>query len=502
MVPEIALTSQIVHRFQAQFGSDVVVLHSSLQKRTRWDGWRSLATGRAKIAIGARSAIFAPVHNLGIIILDEEHDSSYKGHESFRYHAKDVALIRAKVAKCSVVLGSATPSLETMYGVKQKKITYVPLPKRKLSDTHKNLVHVVDMLLAKKEAKKSDNISLKLFNAIQEAISRNEQSFVLFNRRGFATYLQCDECGDPLYCKHCDVTMTFHQKRNLVACHYCGAQFSPPKQCFTCINERSKDPTAKIGDYVLRGAGTEKVFEELQTLFPKNKVVRLDRDVADNAEEYEKILDDVRGQKIDIVVGTQIIAKGHDLPGVTVVGVVDCDVALHLPDFRAGERMAQLLIQVAGRAGRHKEHGQVFLQTRVPLHPAVLAALHDNYNAFARSEMEARLSAWYPPYAKLLRIVVQSKDNELASKVLGVLLGTAIDFVTFVEKEGKGRMEVLGPVQASIAKIKDEWRWHGIVKAEEAVVLSELVRVLKGRKHQGVGGKVRVNYDLDPVDMM
>ena len=354
IVPEIALTPQLVDRFRARLGDEIAVLHSGLSKRTRWDSWRALLEKRNFIAIGARSAIFAPVPNLGLIIVDEEHDGSYKQAEGLRYNARDLAIVRGKFCKAPVVLGSATPSLETYHNTKIGKYEFLPLSERHESASEINF-DLVDLNLVKPWEMPSRNVSPKLKNKLEEILEKGEQAFILYNRRGFASYLQCDTCEEVVECPNCSVTMTYHRYDNSLTCHYCGYNSTPSEFCPSCTSiteSENKSASATPGKLEKRGGGTQKVFEELQELFPDTNIDRLDRDTASNIQSYRRILDRMRSKETSILVGTQMIAKGHDLPGVTLVGIVDCDVGLHMPDFRSGEKVFQLLTQTSGRAGR------------------------------------------------------------------------------------------------------------------------------------------------------
>jgi primosomal protein N' (replication factor Y) len=339
----------------------------------------------------------------------------------------------------------------------------------------------------------SKNISPRLALLVQETIQNNEQVFLLYNRRGFASYLQCESCQTSISCPNCSVTLTFHRSRNQLLCHYCNLSLVPPSLCPSCPKEKQLKEPSKL---VLRGAGTEKIFEELQELFPQATIARLDRDTVTDEAAYRKLLDEVRAGQIQILVGTQMIAKGHDLPGVTLVGVVDCDVGLHMPDFRAGERVFQLLTQAAGRAGRGDKAGRVVLQTRVPSHPSVSLTHSQDFAAFASQELLNRELHSYPPYARLLRIVCSSADHELAENQAKQIKRDILDISGPYGLEVK----VLGPTPAPIAKIKTLWRWHLLVKAKSAAHLNRIIRELAPQRSQSK--KVRIVFDMDPQDLM
>ncbi|NLF25464.1 MAG: primosomal protein N', partial [Deltaproteobacteria bacterium] len=455
IVPEIALTPQLIDRFAARLGVPLAVLHSALSKRDRWLAWQTLLDGRCQIAIGARSGIFAPISNVGVIIVDEEHDSSYKQSDSLRYHARDLAVVRGKLSNCPVVLGSATPSLESFYNALRKKYHYLTLPLRHSSASQVK-IKIVDLNQQKPWEMKSRNLSHELHEALEETLKSNEQAFILYNRRGFASYLQCDTCQKVLECPNCTVTLTFHKKENLLRCHYCDYQTVPFKHCPHCDDASHALPAPKEnegaalpGKLIHRGAGTEKVYEELYKLFPTARIDRLDSDVAANTAKLNAILEKVRNKETDILVGTQMIAKGHDLPGVTLVGVVDCDVGLHLPDFRAAERVFQLLTQASGRAGRSSAPGQVILQTRVPLHPSLLKTVEKDFPGFAKQELANRNLLHYPPFTRILRIIAGATDATTGLEVLRDLRARIADLIA----THKLPIAILGPAQAPIQKL-------------------------------------------------
>lgn len=490
IVPEIALTPQLVDRFRGRLGERLAVLHSGLSQRVRWEGWRTLLEEGASVAIGARSGIFAPVPNLGLIIVDEEHDGSYKQQEGLRYNARDLALARGQLEGCPVVLGSATPSLESYYNAFQKRYTYLPLPSRHESGSSLS-VRLIDMNKKKPWEMKSKNLSPELHDAIAETVQRGEQAFILYNRRGFSNYLQCDQCEFVMHCPHCSVTLTFHKTSGRALCHYCNFSSTPPESCPSCLDKGGE----KVGAITYRGAGTEKIFDELVELFPEVKIERLDRDVASDEIKYRGILDRVRSEETQVLVGTQMIAKGHDLPGVTLVGVVDCDVGLHMPDFRAGERIFQLLTQASGRAGRAEKPGRVLLQTRVPNHPSLIRTVAQDFRGFAQGELTARQELGYPPFTRLLRIVASSEDMSIAEKTLSVLRARAEQFI----RQSSLELKLLGPAPAPLARLKTLYRWHLLVKSKSAGSLLKLMRDLKNEK---TSTKVRVIFDLDPQDLL
>ncbi len=495
MVPEIALTPQLTDRFEVRLKQRVAVLHSNMKPRERWSHWTNLLCGKVKVVIGARSALFAPVKNLGVVIVDEEHDSSFKQGEGIRYQARDLALVRAKLSKCPVVLGSATPCLETFHNAKTGKHTYQNLSQRFFkSDALK--YELIDLSAIKPWEMPSRSISLPFLEGLRKTLARGEQAFVLYNRRGFASYLQCNSCEHVLGCPHCSVTLTYHRKPNSLLCHFCGFSSVPPLVCPGCGVSGSNDPlaTEKESLFAQRGAGTERVHEELSLLLPAARIAKLDRDVAASLEDYAQVLADVREKKIDILVGTQMIAKGHDLPLVTFVGVVDCDVGLHMPDFRAAERAFQLLTQVAGRAGRRKLPGFVVLQTRVPRHASLQMTVCADYKRFAEGELNQRRELRYPPFQKLLRVIISAEERSLAQRQSLAIASRSHVLAASL------RVTMLGPAPAPIEKVRNLWRYHILFKAESTPTLQHLMRKLK--EGNDSPKQVRVIFDIDPQDML
>lgn len=504
IVPEIALTPQLIDRFRARLGNQIAILHSGLNRRSRWDSWRALLERRNSIAIGARSCIFAPVHNLGLIIVDEEHDGSYKQSDGLRYNARDLALVRGKKMSCPVVLGSATPSLESYYNAATKKYAYLKLPARH-GNASQLKFDLVDLNAIKPWDMPTKNISPRLFEHLRTTIERKEQAFILYNRRGFASYLQCEKCEHVVGCPHCSVTLTYHQHSNTLLCHYCNLSSLPPQFCPDCIariHERKQAaaggdvPEQAPGKLIQRGAGTERINDEIQQLFPDARIDRLDRDVATDLAKYQHLLDNVRSGRTDVLVGTQMIAKGHDLPGVTLVGIVDCDVGLHMPDFRASERVFQLLTQASGRAGRGDLPGTVVLQTRVPQHLSLTKTLQNDFEGFARLELANRHDLNYPPFARLLRIVASSREQEMPLIALNHIRQL---IESFPRPEGH-ELTILGPAPAPLGKLKTEWRWHLMLKSKHASDLARIIRELQPAMAKVK--KLKVIFDLDAQEML
>lgn len=499
IVPEIALTPQLIDRFRARCGPSVILLHSGLNKKIRWDGWVSAMQSSAQITIGARSAVFAPLKNLGLIVVDEEHDASFKQNDGFRYHGRDLAIMRGKFEDCTVVLGSATLSLETINNAYLKKYSYISLPS-KHAVNQKLKVDIVDLNKIKPWQMKSKNISPTLFTCIQDALNRKEQIFILYNRRGFSTYLQCNKCNEVINCPRCSISLSFHKGLGSLICHLCNYSCSIPSICPSCKKDKvnsseAEDPKNSI--FSFRGAGTEKVYDELKELFPESRIDRLDRDSVSSEADYRRILDKVRNQETDILVGTQMIAKGHDLENVTLVGIVDCDVGIHFPDFRGSERAFYLLTQSAGRAGRDQKEGRVIMQTRMPNHPSIVKAAEQDFRGFAQQELANRKSLGYPPFSRLLRIIATcSSDNTTGLRLLYALKDRLL------EKESQlcEEITILGPTTAPIQKIKNQWRHHILIKANSAAKLNKTLSFLKQQVSKSK--KIKLTFDLDPYDML
>lgn len=489
IVPEIALTPQLVDRFKARLSEPFALLHSGLNNKTRWNYWKKLLSGEIKIAIGARSAIFAPVKDIGLIIVDEEHDGSYKQSDRFRYNARDLAVVRAKQNSCPIILGSATPTIESIYNAHLKKYNLLTL-KRRHAKTEKNTIEIVDLSKIRSKAMPSRNISPRLYDCLKDSLDRNEQAFILYNRRGYASYLQCDNCNEAVKCKLCSLTLTYHKENTSLVCHHCGYTCHTPSECEDCKSNSEESSFSHMG------AGTEKVFDELCELFPDKNVTRLDRDVANNIVEYRRILDAVREKEIDILVGTQMIAKGHDLPEVTLVGVINCDVGLHIPDFRSSERIFQLLTQVSGRAGRGDKEGKVILQTRAPKHPSIFYTSTHDYMSFVNSQLQERKSLGYPPFSKLLRIVISSKNEKSAQ----LFLEEATKKIDSLILNKKLNVKVLGPVQAPITKLRNYYRSHVIFKSNDTTSLQDIAKYFWKLKSEYKN--FRFAIDLDPQDLL
>lgn len=479
LVPEISLTPQLAARFRARFGPRVAVLHSALTTRERYDEWHRLREGKAQIALGARSAVFAPIDNVGVIVVDEEHDPSFKQEEGVRYHAKDVALVRARNANAICILGSATPSLESYHGTETGRILLLRLPKRA---TGRGLppVELVDM--RRHQPDKESMLTAPLRKAIEETLYAGDQIILFLNRRGFDTFVMCTACGHAFRCKQCSVSLTYHRFRERLMCHYCAHEEALPHTCPKC---EAPDSISR------RGFGTEKIAEAVAVAFPTARVERLDRDVA-SGKAIQKVLGRVARREVDILVGTQMVTKGHDFPGVTLVGVLCADTGLSLPDFRASERTFQLLTQVAGRAGRGEKAGKVLVQTYKCENLAIEAAAQHDFDRFYAGEASDRQELGYPPFGYLVAIRVDGKN---ASSVIRQCRQAA-DIARTMAAE----VSVLGPAEAPLAKLKGRVRWHLWLRASDRNVLRAAVWQVIHKSNAMPG--VRMAIDVDPVSAL
>ena len=489
LVPEISLTSQTVSRFRAHFGDRVAVLHSRLSLGERYDIWRHIHQGDFDIVVGARSAVFAPVKRLGIVIVDEEHETTYKQSESApRYHARDVAVMRARLSKAVTLLGTATPSVESYFNAAIGKYVKCSLPHR-IDYRPLPSVTVVD-LCREREAGHRGIFSRLLKKKMEERLTNDEQMILLQNRRGFSSYIQCEQCGHVATCRNCSVSLTYHSARNTLQCHYCGDVLEAPSLCPECRSHRLR----------YRGVGTQRIEQELRTLFPSVRVLRMDFDTTRTKGSHYRILKAFGRGEAHILLGTQMIAKGLDFQKVTLVGVIDADVGLHFPDFRANERTFDLLTQVAGRAGRSELGGEVIVQTSSPDNPAVELARHQDYDSFYTSESVQRRELSYPPYSRLVSLRVQGKSEKDVKGVAEVL---AEGMCSYMKNMPEVFIRILGPAPAPVTKIKGDYRWHILLKGENQRILKECVSsgIGTASKHPS-SKKVRVSIDVDPIDML
>ncbi|HEY2377546.1 MAG TPA: primosomal protein N' [Gemmatimonadaceae bacterium] len=495
LVPEIALTPQTVDRFRAAFGNRVAVLHSALSDGERYDAWLALRRGEKRIAVGARSAIFAPLANLGAIIVDEEHESSYKQGEAPRYHAREVAIMRARTEGAVVVLGSATPSLESWVNASAGKHRLLSLPDR-VGGGRLPTIDVVDIRETQKtvtdRAGPNDPFRRVIGELLELALStrlqRHEQSILLLNRRGYAAFIQCGDCGDVAACPHCSISLTYHRTPERLVCHYCQHAEPPRTKCARCGGSMLRQ----------RGLGTQQVERLIAERFPAARVARMDVDTTSGKWAHAEILDRVARREVDVLLGTQMIAKGLDFPNVTLVGVVDADVGINLPDFRASERSFQLLSQVAGRAGRGPKGGEVIIQTRVPAHHAVRFAVAHDYASFVREELRGRERPVYPPYIRLANVVF-SGTTEGATAQLAL---NAAAWLQRLVRQSGGEMQIVGPAPCAVDRIKRRWRWHLLLKANNPGELTKVSRYFAERFPVPKGGDLRVTIDRDPVALL
>jgi primosomal protein N' (replication factor Y) len=486
LVPEIALTPQLVARLRARFGDDVAVLHSGLTARERHAMWRRLRRGEVDVAIGARSALFAPVRALGLVIVDEEHDPSFKQEEGVRYHARDMAIWRAHRAGGVCVLGSATPSLESEHLARTGRVTKLRLPDRARSRPMPR-VEIVDLRRTGAGPTGDRRISMPLFRAIEDALRAREQVIVFLNRRGFAPSVRCQACGHLATCDACSVALTFHKRGgSMVRCHYCDYQAPLGSRCGKCRSESLE----------LEGVGTEKLEETLSAAFPEARVARLDRDVA-SGKSVEAVLARMRARAIDILVGTQMVTKGHDLPNVTLVGVINADAALSIPDFRAGERAFQLLVQVAGRAGRGDVPGRVIVQTWNPEHPAVALAVRHDVDSFLERELVDRRELGYPPLTRCALVRVDAVEESEARQACTHLAQVA----RRCEETRAGDVLVQGPAPSPIARVRNRWRFRVMLRARARPPLRAVLAAIDQARAELARG-VRSSIDVDPVQLL
>ena len=485
LVPEIALTPQTVERFHARFGDEIGVLHSHLSDGERHDEWHKIRDGKVRVVVGARSALFAPVENLGLIVVDEEHEQSYKQEETPRYNARDVAVMRGHLQGCAVMLGSATPSVESFHNAHLGKYECVNLSGR-VDDRKMPVIRVVDMRHEHELQGEFSIFSRDLIAAIHERIARHEQVMIFLNRRGFATSLICSKCGYVEECVNCSVAMTYHRKTDVIACHLCGDVRKVPNRC--------PEKTCADPEFKKKGMGTERIESIMKAMFKKAVVRRMDSDTMTRKDSYQQILGQFRTGKIDILIGTQMIAKGLHFPNVTLVGVINADTTLHMPDFRAGERTFQLITQVSGRAGRGEIAGEVFLQTYTPSHPAIQAARSLDYDTFMDQELEFRRALKYPPFSHMVCVTIRCPDEalgELTASHFYKLLEPMLDSVHVVSAS---------PTVAPIAKMKGSFRFQIIMRAQYTRRMTIPLRhALKQFKWPS---KVHFTVDVDALSLM
>ena len=499
LVPEIALTPQTVDRFRGAFGDAVAVLHSALSEGERADAWRALRRGERRIAVGARSALFAPLTDVGVIVVDEEHEASYKQGETPRYHAREAAIIRAKHEGAVVVLGSATPSLESWERSERGQSIRISLPERTGGGTLPE-VSVVDLRTVMRE--QLDNrppstpfdaslgiLSPVLAAAIENRLMRGEQSLLLLNRRGYASFMQCRMCGYVASCPHCSISLTYHRVPEGLVCHYCQHRDAVFRHCPQCSSDAIRQ----------RGMGTQQVERLVSERFASARIARMDVDTTSGKWAHASILDRVASGDVDILLGTQMIAKGLDFPNVTLVGVIDADTGLNLPDFRAAERTFQLLSQVAGRAGRGPKGGEVFVQTRMPAHHAIRRAATHDFLSFVHQELDERRAPAYPPFVTLANVVISGSDE----KVTADAAIAAADWTQrLLARKSVPEIELVGPAPCPIDRIKDRWRWHFLLKSTSASALTRVSLYIAGRYQLPRLANLRLIVDRDPAALL
>jgi primosomal protein N' (replication factor Y) len=489
LIPEIGLTPQLSARVVERFGQEVALYHSGLSDAQRHYQWERMRKGEVTVVVGTRSALFAPLPNLRAIVVDEEHDPSYKQDEGVLYNARDSAVMRAHIEKAVVVLGSATPAMESFANSAASKYHYISLPERTGGGVLPE-VELVDMRKQSFGDKKKSVLSSRLAKAIEETLERGEQAMIFLNRRGFAHFLICEECGHTFECPNCDISLSYHHSPSKLLCHYCDYSITPPNQC----------PGCQGVNIVPMGRGTERIEMELTKLFPKARIARLDRDSISKAKTRTQIFRRMHKKEIDILVGTQMIAKGHDFPHITLVGIVSADVALHMPDFRSAERTFQLITQVSGRAGRSEKGGRVILQTYQPEHTSLVHASAHDYDAFYNDERSHREMLRYPPYARLANIRVSASDKEKLKKFakeIAKRLKAGRDEMKFAKS-----IVLLGPAPAPMEKIRNRYRWQILIKARSAKELGAYLSSTYPRLNEFQSKGLRIAIDVDPVNML
>jgi len=483
LVPEIALTPAVAGQFAHRFGDRVAILHSAFNDAERAEQWRRIRGGQAGVVVGTRSGVFAPVRNLGLIVVDEEHDHSYKQQETPRYHGRDVAVYRAQQCGACVVLGSATPSLESRYNVERGKYQLLELPER-IEQRPLPSVELIDMRQEFLETRQNATFSRRLKEAVSERLASREQVMLLLNRRGFSSFVACRACGWRMECPNCSVTLVWHRRDRRMLCHYCNTAQRTPSRCPQCDSEHLQ----------FIGTGAEKAEDELHREFPEARIARMDRDTVSGKRHFESILQGFREGDYDVLVGTQMIAKGHDIPNVTLVGIVSADIGLGLPDFRAAERTFQLLTQAAGRAGRGDLAGTVLIQTVNPEHYAIRFAAAQDYQLFYEKEIQFRRLMRYPPFSALANVLVRSENQEHA-------LGMSAELGALLDPPPEG-LKVLGPAEAPVPRLRSEFRYQLLLKAASRKKLNEVLQTLRRHAIHRKWGATALVIDVDPMTLM
>ncbi len=486
MVPEIALATQLEAHFLSRFGDRVALLHSGLSRGERFDQWQRIASGKAEIVIGARSAIFAPLADPGLIIVDEEHDGAYKQEDNLRYHGRDLAVLRGNQAEATVILGSATPSVISFQHALNSKYRLLTLSKR-VAAKQLPSIEIVNLQEIKTVSGRPPLFSKELISALRENLAQGDQSLVFLNRRGFASLMLCRTCGQAVRCPSCHISLTMHKGKEKLLCHYCGHSVASKTICTEC----------KSTDLVPIGFGTERLETELARLFPSARIARLDRDTSLNRKDFLSILKKVHAREVDILVGTQMITKGHHFPHVTLVGVVWADAGLGLPDFRSGERTFQLLTQVTGRAGRGNKPGRVMIQSLNPDHYSIDTARHHDYRSLFDREIELRRALGFPPFARLINIRIEGEREELVRTTARNMAKLAARLAS-----GLGALNILGPAPAPLAKLHNRYRWQLLLKGKDIKILHTAARTLVDPVYFPTPTAIKLSLDVDPENML
>jgi primosomal protein N' (replication factor Y) len=484
LVPEISLTPQMIERFKGRFGKDVAIFHSRLSVGEKFDEWLKVKEGKVKVAIGARSAIFLPFKNLGLIVIDEEHEASYKSESNPKYDARDIAVFKSKISNCKVVLGSATPAIDTYYKTEKNEIMLLNLSNRAVSFDMPE-INVVDMREELLAGNKS-MFSRDLFIKMKQSIMDGDQILLFLNRRGFSSFVSCRKCGYVFKCKNCDVSLTYHASKNIMQCHYCGSVSNVPKVCSKCGSKYVK----------YFGVGTEQVEREVKKYFSSTTTLRMDFDTTRQKNSYERIYDEFKHGKAQVLIGTQMIAKGLDFPNVTLVGVLAADLTLNMPDYKSQERTYQLLTQVSGRAGRGQKKGRVVIQTYSPDNYSIECSVKNDYKNFYKKELELREVMDYPPFSKLFNANFSSKNESLLIKKVNEI-GDLIKFYTR-DKE----LTVLGPCPCGISKIKEMYRWQIIVKGNFNEDCAIDIKNMIYKFLDNVYEDIKVSIDINPNNIL
>lgn len=490
LVPEISLISQTERRFRARFGNKIAVIHSALTKGELLDQWHLILKNKVDVVIGPRSSIFAPVHKLGIVIVDEEHDGSYKQETGLRYNARDVAILRARQSGVPVILGSATPSVQSYFRVVENRFTEIKLTRR-INQHPLPEIHCVDLKQFKEHPGTQKIITPVLSRAIRDCLDKGQQALIFLNRRGFATLPICGECGKTLKCRFCDVSMTFHRTWDQYRCHLCGFTAQKSTACPECHSTKIKP----------LGFGTEKIEAMLKKMFPDARLARMDQDTTSKKGEILNILKSIRNRTVDIVVGTQMLAKGHDFPSITLVGIICADLSLSLPDFRASERTFQVLAQVAGRAGRGDTPGRVIMQTFSPDHFSIEASKNQDFQEFFQQEAPFRKALMYPPFSRMVLLKMSGSQVE---HVKTYAQNVAAVFQKLMDQNDSYtvHVQVLGPIEAAIPKIASRFRWQIILKSTHALLMNQMIKQMRHHENHRPLAGVKLAIDVDPYSLM